>query len=384
MSQPSRIKVLHLITRLIVGGAQDNTLLTVEKHRRDRFRVHVAGNPSGEWADRARRVADVFHPLPNLVNPISPRRDTTALFDILRLLRREHFDIVHTHSSKAGILGRLAARMARVPAIVHTVHGPTGLHDGMPRWKQLVFQTAERVAGRCTDQMIAVSDATRRHVVELGLSEAVRTRTIYSGIDLARLDGAWDPLAIRHELALSADTKLIVFVGRLDAAKTPDVLVSAFAHVAHMRDDVHLVLVGDGELAGRLRTQIVRLRIDARVHLLGTRHDVPAILRAADVFALSSQYEGVGRALTEAMLLGVPVVAPAIYGIPEVVRHGETGLLFRRGDVAALARSLLDLLDHPERARQLGLAGRELTRRTFDGDSMVREIESVYDEILVR
>ncbi len=383
-ASPSRIKVLHLITRLIVGGAQDNTLLTVEKRRRDRYCVHVAGNPSGEWAERARQVADGFHPLANLFNPISPRRDSAALYDIVQLLRRERFDVVHTHSSKAGVLGRLAARIAGVPAIVHTMHGPTGLHDLMPPWKRRVFEFAERVAGRCTDHMIAVSETTRRQIVALGLVDAERTRTIYSGIDVERLDGVWDPQRVRAELSLAPGAKVVVFVGRLDAAKAPHILVSAFAEVARSHPEAVLVLVGAGDLEPRLRAQIAELRIDAKVRLLGTRHDVPAILRVADVFALSSLWEGVGRALTEAMLVGVPVVAPEIFGIPEVVHHGETGLLYPRGRADALARAILDLLDRPAEARRLADNGRRLTRRMFDGETMVRAIEALYEELLAR
>ncbi|KAB2911475.1 MAG: glycosyltransferase family 4 protein [Kofleriaceae bacterium] len=379
-----RVKVLHLITRLIVGGAQDNTLLTVEKHRRDRYCVHVAGNPAGEWTERARLVADAFHPLPNLVNPISPGRDSAALAEMVRLMRRERFDVVHTHSSKAGVLGRLAARLAGVPAVVHTMHGPTGMHDLMSPWKRRVFEAAERVAGRCTDHMIAVSDITRRHVTELGLVPRERTSTIYSGIDFARLDGAWDTARVRAELSLPAAGRVVVFVGRLDDAKAPNVLVSAFARTLQRHPDATLVIVGEGDLEGSLRAQIAQLGIGDRVRMLGTRHDVPAILRVADVFALSSLWEGVGRALTEAMLLGVPVVAPDIYGIPEVVHHEKSGLLFPRGDVASLASAMSRLLADPTLAGQLASNGRALTRRMFDGDAMVRAIEALYEELLAR
>jgi glycosyltransferase involved in cell wall biosynthesis len=383
-SPANRRKVLHLITRLIVGGAQDNTLLTVEKHRRDRYCVHVAGNPSGEWAERAARVADAFHPLPNLINPIAPTSDSAALVDMVRLMRRERYDVVHTHSSKAGVLGRVAARIAGVPAVVHTMHGPTGMHDLMNPWKRRVFEAAERIAGRYTHHMIAVSDITRRHITNLGLVSAERTSTIYSGIDFDRLDGAWDADAVRAELAIPSSWKVVAFVGRLDDAKAPDVLVRAFAQVVRKRPETALIMAGEGDLEASLRAQITELGVANNVFLLGTRHDVPAILRLANVFALSSLWEGVGRALTEAMLLGVPVVAPDIYGIPEIVHHGETGRLFPRGDANALAGHLQALLTDEALARRLGENGRALTRRLFDGDAMVRSIESVYEDLLSR
>lgn len=377
----ARVKVLHLITRLIVGGAQDNTLMTAARHDRDRYIVHVAGNPSGEWAGRAAEVADTFHPLPNLVNPISPRRDTAALADILRLIRRERYHVVHTHSSKAGMLGRLAARIAGVPAIVHTMHGP-GIHDFMPPVQRRIYVTAERLAARCTDALIAVSDSNRRQAMTMFGVPAARTKTIYSGIDLSKLDRAWDVERARADIALPAAWQIVLFVGRLDDAKAPHLLIEAFAKVLRVLPATALVLVGSGDHEAGMRRQIAELGIGDHVRFMGTRDDVPAFLGLADVFALSSLWEGVGRAMTEAMLLGVPVVAPEIYGIPEIIRHDETGLLYPRGDTGALASRVVDLLTRPDHAKRLGDEGRRLTRRLFDGDTMVRAIEGIYEELL--
>jgi len=376
-----KVKVLHLITRLIVGGAQDNTLVTVARHDRARYEVHVAGNPAGEWRARAEQVADAFHPLPELVNPIAPRRDAAALLAILRLIRRERFDVVHTHSSKAGILGRVAARAAGVPAVVHTMHGP-GIHDQMPRWKQHVFRAAELVAGRCTDALVAVSDSNRvQATTQFRIPEA-RAHTIYSGIDLAHLDAPADLERARAAVAAPPGWSVVMFVGRLDDAKAVHHLVAAFAHVAAARPHTVLALVGSGPDEPALRRQVAELGLAAHVRFLGTRADVPALLRLADVFALSSLWEGIGRAMTEAMLLGVPVVAPRIYGIPEVVHDGETGLLYPRGDTAALAAHILALLADPSLARRLGDSGRRLTRARFDADAMVRGLEALYDRLL--
>jgi glycosyltransferase involved in cell wall biosynthesis len=376
-----RIKVLHLITRLIVGGAQDNTLVTVARHDRRRYEVHVAGNPAGEWRSRAEEVADAFHPLPDLVNPISPRRDPAALLAILRLLRRERFDVVHTHSSKAGVLGRLAARAAHVPAIVHTMHGP-GIHDYMPRWKQRAYLVGELAAARCGDAVIAVCEANRRQAIERFGVAPQRAVTIYSGIDLRRLDGPHDLAAARAALGAPEGAKVVLFVGRLDDAKALHLLLAAFADVVAARPDTVLALVGDGPDELALRTLADDLRIANRVRFLGSRDDVPAFLRLADVFALSSLWEGIGRAMTEAMLMGVPVVVPAISGIPEVVRHDETGLLYPRGDVVALSAGLQRLLATPAEARRLGERARMETRARFEADDMVRSIEGVYDRLL--
>lgn len=376
-----RVKVLHVITRLIVGGAQDNTLLTVAKHRRDRFIVHVAGNPGGEWSPRAAEVADAFHPLPDLVNPISPRRDGAALLSLVRLIRHERYEVVHTHSSKAGILGRIAAKIAGVPAIVHTMHGP-GIHDFMPPMKRRIYVAAERLAARCTDVIVAVSESNRRQAMTMFGMSGMRARTIYSGIDLSKLDRAWDLEQARADLALPAGWQIVLFVGRLDDAKAPHLLLEAFSRVLGAHPDTALVLVGSGDHEPAMRRQVAALDIGYHVRFMGTRDDVPAFLRLADVFALSSLWEGVGRAMTEAMLLGIPVVAPEIYGIPEIVRHRDTGLLYPRGDVEALAAGIVDLLAHPEEAKRLGENGRRLTRHIFDGDAMVRAIEEIYEQLL--
>jgi glycosyltransferase involved in cell wall biosynthesis len=380
-SPARRIKVLHLITRLIVGGAQDNTLVTVEKHRRDRYEVHVAGNPAGEWATRAARVADAFHPLPDLVNPVSPRRDAAALLAILRLVRRERFDVVHTHSSKAGVLGRLAARAAGVPAVVHTMHGP-GIHDFMPRWKQYAFLVGELAAARCSDAVVAVCEANRRQAIDRFGVPPDRAITIYSGIDLQRIDAPCDLAAARSALAAPTGSKVVLFVGRLDDAKALHLLLTAFADVLAAHPRTILAIVGDGPQELQLRALAGDLGIADRVRFLGSREDVPAFLRLADVFALSSLWEGIGRAMTEAMLMGLPVVAPAIYGIPEIVRHEESGLLYPRGDVGALAAAIVALLANPARARELGDAARAATRARFDAGAMVRSIEAVYERRL--
>lgn len=376
-----RRKVLHLITRLIVGGAQDNTLITVAKHRRDRYEVHVAGNPNGYWADRAATVADRFHPLPDLVNPVSPRRDAATLAALVRLFRRERYDIVHTHSSKAGVLGRVAAKIAGVPAVIHTMHGP-GIHEFMRPMQRRIYELAERAVVPCTDFIIAVSEANRRQATDrFGIAPS-RARTVYSGIDLTALDRPADTVRARRDVGVPDGWKIVLFVGRLDDAKAPHLLVSAFEQVVRARPDTALVLVGSGEFDEQVAQQIRELGLREHVRMMGTRDDVPAFLAIADVFALSSLWEGVGRAMTEAMLYGVPVVVPAIYGIPEIVHDRETGILYPRGDVGALAAGILELLGDPELARRIGDRGRALTRRIFDADAMVRSIEDVYEQLL--
>jgi glycosyltransferase involved in cell wall biosynthesis len=376
-----KVKILHLITRLVVGGAIDNTLLTVERHDRQRFEVHLASNPNGAWFERARQVADTFHSLPHLVNPIAPIQDLKALVDIVRLLRQERFDLVHTHSSKAGLLGRVAARIAGVPAIVHTIHG-FPFHDFMPAWKRQLYINLERSVRPCTDFFIPVCELNRQEALELGLLSLENSQTAYSGIDFSKIDRPANIEQTRQQLGIPEDRTTIVMVGRLDEQKAPHYLIEAFSQALQQYPETLLLLVGDGELEETLKHQVRQLGIEHSVRFLGFRDDIPELLKMADIFALSSLWEGLGRAMTEAMLLGKPVVVPNIYGIPEVVHQNETGLLFPAGNVEQLAAHLIYLLQYPQERIRLGQNAKVLTRNLFDADLMVRQIERIYDRVL--
>jgi glycosyltransferase involved in cell wall biosynthesis len=376
-----KIKILHLITRLVVGGSQDNTLLTIARHDRTRCIVHLASNPEGVWFDRALQAADTFHPLPHLINPIHPSKDLKTLIHLVRLLRQERFDIVHTHSSKAGILGRLAARIAGVPAIVHTIHG-FPFHDFMPAWKRQLYINLERSIRPCTDFFIPVCELNRQEAFNLGLLSLDNSQTVYSGIDFAKLDRPANPQQTRQQLEIPDGWHTIVMVGRLDEQKAPYYLIDALSRVLNYYPHTLLLFVGEGELQAQLQHQANQLGIEKLVRFLGSREDVPEILKVADIFALSSLWEGLGRAMTEAMLLGKPVVVPNIYGIPETVHQNQTGLLFPAGDVEQLADHLIYLLQYPLERDRLGQNAQALTRKLFDADLMVRNIEQIYENIL--
>jgi glycosyltransferase involved in cell wall biosynthesis len=364
-----------------MGGAQDNTLLTVEKHDRSRFAIHLASNCNGYWSSRAEAVAEVLHPLPHLINPIHPIKDIKALSDIVRLLDREKFDIVHTHSSKAGILGRWAARIAKAPVVVHTIHS-FSFHDFMPAWQRQLYINLERSASFCTDFFITVSELNRQEAAKLRIVSLKNSQTVYSGIDFDKLDQPANLPQIRQQLDIPSGWQVVVMIGRLDPQKAPQLLLEAFAQVLKHHSETLLLFVGEGELQPALKIQAQQLRISDRTRFLGSRMDVPDILKVADIFALSSLWEGLGRAMTEAMLLGKPVVVPDIYGIPEIVHPDQTGLLFPVGDVDQLATHLCYLLQHPEERQRLGENAKQLTRQLFDADHMVQQIEQIYNRLL--
>ncbi len=381
MSTAGCCKVLHLITNVIVGGATDNTLVTVAGHDRSRFSVHLAaGLEEGEWLARAQNSADVFHPIGSLVRSPHPIRDLKALWELIRLFRQEQFDIVHTHTSKAGLLGRWAAKLAGVPIIVHTIHN-NAVNDYMPVWERQFYLGLEKSVRPCTDWFITVCELNRQQNAQMGLLRWEQSQTIYSGIDFRTLDRPIDLQLQRRAFDVPEGWQTIVMVARLMPQKAPHLLISAFAQVLQHCPKTLLLLVGDGELRPTLTTQAQSLGVAQQVRFLGFRDDVPEILKLADVFALSSLWEGLGRSMTEAMLLGKPVVVPKIYGIPEIVHHNETGLLFPVGDVEQLATHLIDLLQHPEQRERLGQNAKRLTRELFDAKIMVQQIEQVYDQL---
>ena len=374
-----RTKVLHMITRLIVGGAQDNTLITAERHDRERFEVHVASGPGGELVTRARAAAEAFHLIPHLVNPISPLDDVRALREIVALLRRERYDVVHTHSSKAGTLGRIAARIARVPVVVHTVHG-SPFHPLQPRWKQALFVNVERAVRPLADAILTLSDRDRAEFIARGIVDEDRSQTVYTGMDFGALapSPGVDPAATRQSLGVPEGGCLILMVGRHDRQKAPDLLLRAFAQVAAVDPLAVLAFAGDGPIREEVEALAGTLGVADRTRFLGTRSDVPDLLAAADIFSFSSVREAMGRAMLEAMIAGLPVVVPYTSGIPEVARPGETGLLFEVGDVAGIAEHLLYLIRQPDERARLGANARELVLSLFDAQVMVDSIETVY------
>ncbi len=376
-----KIRVLHLITRLAVGGAQDNTLITIKKHNRDLFDVHLASNPEGEWLNLAQEISDQFHPISHLVREINPFNDVLAFWEIVKLLRREKIDIVHTHSTKAGLLGRVAANLMGIPVIVHTIHG-FPFHDQMPKWQQKLYITLEKSVRYCTDFIITLSEVDRREALYYGLLDWERSQTVYTGIDLAKFTQQYDRNIIRQNLGLSPSCPVIVMVGRLDPQKAPYLLIEAFTKVVVKHDDAILLLVGDGELRPQLESQVQKEKLENNVKFLGACQNVPEILQGSDIFCFTSLWEAMGRSMIEAAITGLPVVVPRLGGIPEVITHMESGLIFEPGNINQVVEHLIYLIENPEERIRLGKNAQIKISRLFDANEMVKQIEAIYEKVL--
>ena len=377
----SRIRVLHAITLLELGGAQRNTLDTVTLLDRSRFEVGLACGVGAELYGEAQALADVrLFSLPHLAREVRPLTDLAALGELRAAIRAFRPDVVHTHSSKAGVLGRIAAHSERIPVVVHTIHGfGFGPHQSAPvRW---AFLAAERWVARWTDHFVAVSRRNLEEGVRLGLFDAAHASVIRSGIVLDAFRKHAGGEAVRRELGIPPRAPLVLQVACFKPQKAPERFVATAAHLAGRFPDAHFVLVGDGELRPALDAARRRAGLEGRLHLPGWRRDVPALLDAATVVTLTSRFEGLPRALVEALAANVPVVAMAVDGVEEVVREGVDGFLVREGDVGALAERVSSLLVDPDlRAAMAARAGEGLDQ--FDRDAMVRQQELLYAELL--
>ncbi len=374
--------VCHIITMLELGGAQQNTLFTVSHLDPARFRpVLITGEP-GPLDEEARNLAGVeFHQIPSLVRAIRPLSDLRALLALARLLRRLKPAIVHTHSSKAGILGRLAARLAGVPVIIHSIHG-FGFTRYQPAPVRRLLIALECLAARVTSRFFAVSEANRQLGVELGLFPENRCVVIRSGVDVAsirRLEV--DTAAKKRELGLEPGRPTVGMVAPMKAQKAPLDFVRVAAKVAAKRPDTQFLFVGDGELRGAMEAEIARLDLAKSFRLAGWRRDVPAVMRCLDVFVLTSLWEGLPRVYLEALAGGVPVVGTRVDGAAEVVHDGVNGYLLAPGDVQGMADRVIALLANPTMAADMGRKGASLPPE-FDIHDMVRRQEQEYGRLL--
>ncbi len=370
------IRVLHVITRLEPGGAQRNTLYTVAHLDREEFEPGLAWGPGGELDTETQKLNGVsLFEVPGLVRRVAPAADLRAVSGLRRVIRDFGADIVHTHSSKAGILGRAAARLERAPAVIHSIHG-WGFTPLQSPLKRALFIAAERRAARWTDHFIAVSEANVAEGRRLGIIGGNCT-VIRSGIDLERFRRPADPAPVRRSLAIPNAVPVVVQISNLKPQKAPEDFVRVAAAVAAVVPDVHFVLTGEGPLRGKVEKLAVDLGIAGRLRLPGWWDDVPGLLAAADVFVLSSRHEGLPRAVVEALASGTPVVATAVDGTPEVLRDGVAGYLVGPGEVDDMARRVVTLLENDDLRRTMGHNG-PAGLEDWDIDSMVRRQEELY------
>lgn len=379
-----RAVVAHIITMLEWGGAQENTLFTVGALDPRRFeRVLIAGK-GGMLDSRAAAIEGCgFRQVDSLVREIRPVLDARAFLSLRAILRKEKKRarglplVVHTHSSKAGILGRAAARAAGAEVVVHSIHG-FGFHDSQPPPLRRLLVGLERAASRWTDAFIAVSEENIRQGVREKILSADRARLIRSGFDTARfLAGSRE--RGKRLLGIPDGVPVVGTIAVLKPQKAPLDFVEVARRVRERVPAARFVIIGDGELRAEVEKAAAG-SLAGNFVLAGWREEIPDLLRAFDVFLLTSRWEGLPKVVPQALLSGVPVVATAVDGTREIVDDGVDGFLAPAGDVEALARRVADLLAGD--ATLDPLFKRDRLLREFDQEEMVRAQERLYDELL--
>jgi glycosyltransferase involved in cell wall biosynthesis len=376
--------VLHLITRLDRGGSSDNTLLSCLGLDDLGWDVTLAygrtTEPSPMLEEVERRSSIERVEIPSLVRAIDPLSDSRALGAIRRLVSRGEFDLVHTHSSKAGLLGRLASRGSGT-RVVHTPHGHVFGGYFSPLVTR-VFVMIERLAARWCDRIVVLTDRGREEHLEHGVGSREQFVTIHSGVRLGPFrNGMPRRNAARLALGLPREARVVGCVARLTPIKGQSCLLEAIARLAKRIPEVRLLLVGDGEDRVALQARARRADLSGKVIFAGACADPKPAMAAMDVVAMPSRNEWQGRAVVEAMAAGLPVVASRVGGLPEVLDDERGGLLVPPGDPEALASAIETLLTSRERATRLAEAGR-LRAARYDDRTMVDRLSTLYQLLL--
>jgi glycosyltransferase involved in cell wall biosynthesis len=376
--------ICHIITKLELGGAQEVALYTVSHLDRARFRPVLIAGAGGMLTEEARRLPGVQTIIVrSLGRHIHALSDLLAFLHLVVLLRRLKPAIVHTHSSKAGILGRWAARCARVPLIVHTVHG-FGITPAQASWVQRLFIRLERVTGWITTHWITVADVDARQGRQWGLFEQ-NVSTIRPGIDPAPFRRPLDPDArrtLRQELGLGSGKYVIGVVACLKPQKAPEDVIGVAAIVCARVPDARFVVIGDGELRPRLEALIKRHGLQDHVRLAGWRRDIPRAMACFDVLLMTSRWEGLPRVMLEATAAGLPIVATRVGGVEEAVVQRDRVRLCEAGDVAGLAAGVEALLATAEAPDRYASGAVPLLPKEFHIEEMVKQYQSLYDRLL--
>lgn len=378
------LRVLNVITRMIVGGAQETPMLSCALSDPARCSGGILSGietgAEGQLHDecRARGVSLWFEPA--MVRRVSPWHDALALVRLVGFFRRGGWDVVHTHTSKAGLLGRIAARLAGVPVVVHTVHG-WGVIPDQSWFVRAFYVWVERLCAPLCDVLVVVSDQNRVEGLSRRIGRAEQYVLIRSGIEVEEYSDV--PVSredARRALQIPSDSFVVACIGRLSVPKTPIELFEAFERVAARHPNAVLLFVGDGDHRPALEAAIARAGAGDRVRLLGLRRDVPRILRASDALVLASQQEGLPRVLPQAMAAGLPIVTTRVGGGPEAVADGQSGFVVEVNDVSAMADRLDRLASDPALARRMGACGQARVEE-FSARRMTDQLQDLYERL---
>lgn len=381
------MRVTHVITRLIVGGAQENTVATVLGLRsKPGIEVDLISGPTagaeGSLESKFASFPEILSRVPELVRPVHPLKDWLTLRKLETIFRKQQPAIVHTHSGKAGVLGRLAARRAGVPIIIHTIHGPSfgAFQNGLSNF---IFTAAERRAARATDHFIVVADAMAAQYLAAGIGQPQQYTKVFSGFELEPFLAAKNDPALRARLGLQPDDFVVGTVARLVKLKGHDDLFAVAPELVRRCPQLKFLLVGDGEYRTRFENLARSLKLERHFVFTGLvpPGEVPVLVGLMDVLVHLSLREGLPRALPQALAAAKPVIAYDCDGAREVCLDHQTGFLLRPGDLAGLKDRLLQLANDAPLREQFGRHGQNFVRHNFSVEGMVDGIYNLYKKL---
>jgi len=383
-----KIRVAHIIARMITGGADENTLFTIEGLNKEKYEIDLI---TGEEFDK-----DILNKVKNppfdiiqikgLKWKLNFLHDPFVLLRLIKLLKKKHYDIVHTHTTKAGILGRIAAYLSGVPVIVHGLHGSTfqAFNSGLLNWLLFLF---EKFTDRFTDAYVSVSKVLSETYTEKGIGKKDNHYTVYSGMELSKFYQARDKINYQEkyeELEINAGDFLIGNVARLETRKGHQFLLDAFKNVVEEQKygRVKLLIIGEGNKRKYLENYVKELNLGDKVIFTGYREDVEELMALMDIFVLTSLREGLPRVLVQAAAVGMPSIAFNVDGVPEIIEDNHNGFLVRVGDVEQLAKRIMQYIDHKELLVLHGKNGRELIKGKWSIEDMVEKIDKIYQKLV--
>jgi len=380
-----KIKVLIVITRLTIGG-DTNVVLDIADYLNNHplYEVQLAAGPVFEpevdLTYLAHKQSIPTTIIPSLINHINPWLNLKALFELLAVIKRGKFDVVHTHSSVAGVVGRFAAFIARVPVIVHHVHG-WGIQENMSTAVRTLYLILERISARFTDRLIAVSAPTIQKGLAYRICKEEKFALIYNGINLKKFRQKVDRQKVFFDLGLNPESKIVGMIARLDQQKNPLDFIRAAAIVIKKYPKVQFLIAGDGSLHSECESLIDELKLRGIFFLLGYRDDVDKIMPILTFTVLSSLWEGLPVVFQEAMSAGKAIIANDVDGARDVVINGETGYLVTPHQPEEMAERILYLLNNEQICLEMGFTAQKYSER-FSGQQMVENIASLYGELL--
>jgi len=378
-----KIRVAHIITRLNTGGAQEVALSLASLADKDRFESVFVSGPEGfskEMADGWNVNVTI---IPGLIREINPVKDLAALIRLYLFIKKNNFDIVHAHTSKAGFIGRMAARLAGVPVIFYTPHGSVFQMTCCGPITKFILSRIENFAASFTDKIIACSKDEKDDFLKHGVAREDKYTIIYWGVRQERFLKDHDKVLKRKEFNIPQDAILIANIGRLVPQKGHAFCLEAFKILIHTFPAARLLVAGDGELRQEIESNINKMGLGDNVIMAGERKDVPEILSASDIFLHTSLWEGMPIVIIEAMLAGKPIVATRVGGVPELIEDGISGLLVPPRDSQALAAAVRRLINDRFFAENIGRVAQQSAREKFSLDLMIKNTEGLYNRFII-